>query len=78
MPKKSPLLLRLIVLVFATVCGIYVCFIGLKQFSVSTTTGFLNVEVSDRPCPRPNLEDWEAPYVHYPKPVTYSRYCFVL
>ncbi|XP_021731727.1 uncharacterized protein LOC110698579 [Chenopodium quinoa] len=74
-PKKSPLLLRLIVLVFAMVCGIYICFVCLKQFSVSTitTTRFLNVQVSDRPCPRPDLEDWEVPYVHYPKPVTYSR-----
>uniref|UniRef100_A0A803LNU7 Sulfotransferase n=1 Tax=Chenopodium quinoa TaxID=63459 RepID=A0A803LNU7_CHEQI len=73
--RKSPLLLRLIVLVFAMVCGIYICFVCLKQFSVSTitTTGFLNVQVSDRPCPRPDLEDWEVPYVHYPKPVTYSR-----
>lgn len=72
-PKKSSLLLRLMVLVFAMVCGIYICFVCLKQFSIGNATGFLNVQVTDRPCPRPNLEDWEVPYVHYPKPVTYSR-----
>ncbi|KMT09839.1 hypothetical protein BVRB_6g128140 [Beta vulgaris subsp. vulgaris] len=72
-PKKSPMLLRLVVLVFSMVCGIYICSVCLKQFSIGNTTSFLNVQVSDKPCLRPNLEDWEAPFVHYPKPVTYSR-----
>ncbi|KMT05195.1 hypothetical protein BVRB_7g173410 isoform B [Beta vulgaris subsp. vulgaris] len=72
-PKKSPLLLRLVVLVFSMVCGIYICSVCLKQFSIGNTTSFLDVQVSDKPCLRPNLEDWEAPFVHYPKPVTYSR-----
>ncbi|XP_019105595.1 uncharacterized protein LOC104894950 isoform X2 [Beta vulgaris subsp. vulgaris] len=67
------MLLRLVVLVFSMVCGIYICSVCLKQFSIGNTTSFLNVQVSDKPCLRPNLEDWEAPFVHYPKPVTYSR-----
>eukprot|EP00258_Populus_trichocarpa_P008363 XP_002313841.2 uncharacterized protein LOC7457521 isoform X1 [Populus trichocarpa] len=72
-PKKSPLALRMVVLVFAMVCGVYICSICLKQIGIRTNPGFLNVEVIERPCPGPNIEPWEIPYVHYPKPITYSR-----
>uniref|UniRef100_A0A7C8ZG36 Sulfotransferase n=1 Tax=Opuntia streptacantha TaxID=393608 RepID=A0A7C8ZG36_OPUST len=72
-PKQSSLMLRLVVLVFAMVCGIYICFICLKQFSIGNTAFFMNVQVNERPCPKPDIEEWEVPYVHYPKPVTYSR-----
>lgn len=78
MPKKSSLLLRMIVvLVLTMVCGISFSMVFLKKFSISKVTMltlFPNVQVSDKPCPRPDLEAWEVPYVHYPKPVTYSRY----
>ncbi|KAH8498438.1 hypothetical protein H0E87_017368 [Populus deltoides] len=72
-PKKSPLALRMVVLVFAMVCGVYICSICLKQIGIRTNPGFLSVEVIERPCPEPNIEPWEIPYVHYPKPITYSR-----
>ncbi|KAJ6927095.1 hypothetical protein NC651_011240 [Populus alba x Populus x berolinensis] len=72
-PKKSPLALRMVVLVFAMVCGVYICSICLKQIGIRTNPGFLNVEVIERPCPEPNIEHWEIPYVHYPRPKTYSR-----
>ncbi|XP_057527431.1 uncharacterized protein LOC130806393 isoform X2 [Amaranthus tricolor] len=76
-PKKSSLLLRMIVvLVLTMVCGISFSMVFLKQFSIGKVTMltlFPNVQVSDKPCLRPDLEDWEVPYVHYPKPVTYSR-----
>ncbi|KAK1561147.1 hypothetical protein Q3G72_034981 [Acer saccharum] len=72
-PKKSPLVLRMIVLMFAMVCGVYICSICLKQIGTRTTNEFLNVEEPQRPCPEPNIEPWEIPYVHYPKPKTYSR-----
>ncbi|KAH8510833.1 hypothetical protein H0E87_008387, partial [Populus deltoides] len=72
-PKKSPLALRMVVLVFAMVCGVYICSICLKQIGIRTNPGFLNVEVIERPCPEPNIEPWEIPYVHYPQPKTYSR-----
>ncbi|PNY09894.1 nodulation protein H-like [Trifolium pratense] len=29
--------------------------------------------VVQKPCPEPNIEPWEIPYVHYPNPKTYSR-----
>lgn len=72
--KKSPLVLRMILLVFAMVCGIYICSICLKQIGTQTTAGFLNVKVVDRPCPEPAVEPWEIPFLHYPKPKTFSRY----
>jgi len=64
----------MVVLVFAMVCGVYICSICLKQIGIRTNPGFLNVEVIERPCPEPNIEPWEIPYVHYPQPKTYSRY----
>lgn len=73
-PKKSPIVLRMIVLVFAMVCGIYILSICLKQIGVHTKSGFLNVQVVERPlCRATDVEPWEIPYVHYPKPKTYSR-----
>lgn len=72
-PKKSPLVLRMIVLVLVMVCGVYICSVCLKQISTRTKSEFLNVQVIERPCPEPNIEPWEIPYVHYPKPKTYSR-----
>uniref|UniRef100_A0A5B6ZNV6 Sulfotransferase n=1 Tax=Davidia involucrata TaxID=16924 RepID=A0A5B6ZNV6_DAVIN len=72
-PKKSPLVLRMIVLTFAMACGVYICSICLKQISTRTKAGFLNVQVVERPCELPNIEPREKPYVHYPKPKTFSR-----
>ncbi|KAJ9187088.1 hypothetical protein P3X46_002584 [Hevea brasiliensis] len=72
-PKKSPLLLRMVVLVFVMVCGVYTCSICLKQISIHNNPGILSVGVIEKPCPEPNIEPWEIPYVHYPKPKTYSR-----
>ncbi|KAK4563050.1 hypothetical protein RGQ29_005513 [Quercus rubra] len=72
-PKKSPLVLRMIVLVFAMVCGVYICSICVKQISTRSKAGFLNIPVIQKACPEPNIEPWEIPYVHHPKPKTYSR-----
>ncbi|KAF3511962.1 hypothetical protein F2Q69_00004419 [Brassica cretica] len=73
LPKKSPLVLRMVVLMFVTVCAVYICSICLKQIGVVPSAGFLNVEVFEKPCPEPNIEPWDIPYVHYPKPKTYNR-----
>lgn len=72
-PKKSPLLLRLVVVAFAMVCGVYICSICIKQISPHTTAKFLNIRIFDQPCNSSNVEEWEKPYVHYPKPETFSR-----
>ncbi|XP_074274531.1 uncharacterized protein LOC141598695 isoform X2 [Silene latifolia] len=72
-PKKSPLLLRLLALVFAVLCGLLICLVCLSQFNNVTAASFLNVQVSNTPCPKLDLQPWELPYVHFPKPLTYSR-----
>lgn len=76
-PKKSTFLLRMIVLVFAMVCGVYIYSICLKNITI-TTMDFLdfpvnNLTVTVRSCPVNDIEPWEIPYVHYPKPTTYHR-----
>ncbi|KAF8053259.1 hypothetical protein N665_1442s0008 [Sinapis alba] len=57
-PKKSPLFLRMIVLVFAMVCGLSICF---KQFSFQ----------SSQPVDSHSLHVMTR--IHYPKPHTFSR-----
>ncbi|XP_075652792.1 uncharacterized protein LOC142623286 [Castanea sativa] len=72
-PKKSPLLLRMVILVFAMVCGVYIYSICLKQLSIHTKTKLLNIQLIGRPCPDDCINLSEIPYVHYPKPETFSR-----
>ncbi|CAL5415160.1 unnamed protein product [Camellia sinensis] len=72
-PKKPSLVLRMIVLTFAMLCGLYICSICLKQISTRTNFGLLNVQVIQRPCEPPIIETWEKLYVHYPQPKTFSR-----
>ncbi|KAH1261369.1 Nodulation protein H [Glycine max] len=71
--KSSTLVWRLVVLTLAMVCGVYICSICLKQIGTSSKIGFLDIKVVQKPCPEPNIEPWEIPYVHYPNPKTYSR-----
>ncbi|KAK9713511.1 hypothetical protein RND81_06G032100 [Saponaria officinalis] len=68
LPKTSPLILRLIVLVIATVCGVYICSICLKQISSQTMS---MIEVFERPNCVTNLVD--SSYVHFPQPKTFNR-----
>ena len=72
-PKKSPVLLRTIVLVFVMVCGVYICSVCLKQTNFSTKTEFLNIEVLDSYCHEYDIDRSETPYLHYPKPKTFRR-----
>ncbi|XP_022953109.1 uncharacterized protein LOC111455611 isoform X2 [Cucurbita moschata] len=72
-PKKSPLMLRMIVLVFAMVCGVFICTVCLKQITTSTKVGLLRVQVVDMPCSKPTIDPSDVPFVHFPKPTTYSR-----
>ncbi|KAL3526765.1 hypothetical protein ACH5RR_011421 [Cinchona calisaya] len=72
-PKKSPVLLRTIVLVFVMVCGVYICSICLKQTNSSTKTKFSNIEVVERHCHVYDIDRSQTPYLHYPKPKTFHR-----
>lgn len=75
-PKKSPFFLRTIVLLFAMVCGVFICTICLKQISTVTKIRFQNIHVIERSSLDSNIiEQLEAqfPAVHYPKPESFSR-----
>ncbi|XP_009628153.1 uncharacterized protein [Nicotiana tomentosiformis] len=72
-PKKSPALLRMIVVVFAMVCGVYICSTCLKQTNNEKTSKFLNIEVVERPCHEYDTDRSQIPYFHYPKPKTFNR-----
>ncbi|CAL5349115.1 unnamed protein product [Camellia sinensis] len=75
-PKKSPMVLRMVVLLFAMVCGVYICLICLRQqTSSSSKIRLLNVRVDDEEqhCRANGIEKWETPPVHFPKPKTFSR-----
>ncbi|KAH1113480.1 hypothetical protein J1N35_006858 [Gossypium stocksii] len=72
--KKSPLFLRTIVLLFAMVCGIYICTVCIKQ--ISTTVTKMNIQVIQSPSPDANIIaqlEPQIPTLHYPKPETFSR-----
>lgn len=73
-PKKSPLSLRLLVLAFTVICGVYICSICLKQTAPHTTATLLNSKIFYQPCNISNAEPWELSYMHYPEPQTFSRY----
>ncbi|KAK3231447.1 hypothetical protein Dsin_003328 [Dipteronia sinensis] len=72
-PKRSPLVLRTVVLLFSMVCGVYICLICLKQITTRTKIKLLNIKVVNQPCQAPDIEESEIPFVHYPDPVTFSR-----
>ncbi|GMI65994.1 hypothetical protein like AT3G50620 [Hibiscus trionum] len=74
--KKSPLLSRTVVLLFAVVCGFYICTVCLKQISTTTKFKFQNIQVIENPTPDSNIieqVDAQIPTLHYPKPETFSR-----
>lgn len=72
-PKKNPLVLRMLVLMFAMVCGVYICAVCLKQIGGKATARLLSIQVAERPCEITDIEPLEKPYVHFPKPETFSR-----
>ncbi|PIN12327.1 hypothetical protein CDL12_15061 [Handroanthus impetiginosus] len=72
-PKKSPLVLRMLVLMFAMVCGIYICAVCLKQIGSQSVGHSFSVQVVGKPCEPADIEPSEKPYVHLPKPKTFSR-----
>lgn len=72
-PKKSPALLRMLVLVFAMACSVYICSICLSQTTIHTSNKFLDVEVSQRLCHDNNIDRSQTPFLHYPKPTSFNR-----
>ncbi|KAI4327467.1 hypothetical protein L6164_019926 [Bauhinia variegata] len=71
-PKKSPLLLRMTVLIFSTVIGVFICTVCLKQINSHSRTKFLEIHVVDKPS-QSKTKLTDASYLHYPRPVSFSR-----
>ncbi|KAK4258751.1 hypothetical protein QN277_005164 [Acacia crassicarpa] len=59
--KNCTLLGKMTVLVFA------------MASKSSTEIGVLDIKIINETCPQPNIEAWEMPHAHYPKPRTYCR-----
>ncbi|KAI3706087.1 hypothetical protein L1987_76342 [Smallanthus sonchifolius] len=72
-PVKKSLVLRISLVAFVMVCGVFMCSIGLKQISNFTKAGFIDTKVVERHCEVPVVEKWERSYVHFPKPTTFNR-----
>ncbi|KAG5098019.1 hypothetical protein JHK82_047873 [Glycine max] len=73
--KKSPLLLRMSVLIFSMVCGVFICSVCLKQISTHARTMLMELQIekpSRSSSSRLNLKN-DVPLLHYPKPVSFNR-----
>lgn len=71
--KKNPLVLRMVVLIFAMASGIYICSICLRQIGGRSVGKSVSIQVVKRPCETVGIESSEKPYVHFPNPKTFSR-----
>lgn len=71
--KKTPHLLRMAVLMFTMICGIYICSVCLRQIGARSTARLLNIEVMEEPCEPIDIEPSEKPFVHFPRPNTFTR-----
>ncbi|RWR77079.1 Sulfotransferase domain-containing protein [Cinnamomum micranthum f. kanehirae] len=75
-PKRSPIVLRMIVLAFATLFGVYICFICLKQIRVRVDSKYIllfpNISNVEK-CQLSGTLGKENFHLHFPNPKTYSR-----
>ncbi|XXG86579.1 hypothetical protein AAC387_Pa11g1443 [Persea americana] len=72
-PKKSPIVLRTALVIFAMMCGCMICSICLKQISTHVKPTYVNLQKIKQPCDFSGIFPWEKPLAHCPKPKTYSR-----
>ncbi|KAL8172096.1 hypothetical protein V2J09_023900 [Rumex salicifolius] len=87
-PKRSPMLLRMVVLVVAMICGVYIFSTGYEELGPHKMAKLLNIQSIDLPnlslhdqqqqqkqhCSSHNTSpSEESLYLHYPYPQTYSR-----
>ncbi|KAK9075064.1 hypothetical protein SSX86_003383 [Deinandra increscens subsp. villosa] len=72
-PVKKSLVLRISLVAFVMLCGVFMCSIGLKQISNFTKASFIDSKVVERHCEVPIVEKWERSYLHFPKPTTFTR-----
>jgi hypothetical protein len=73
-PKKSPLALRMVVLAITVLCGLFICSMCMKQLGSDSRSRIVKIEVAEQPCNKSAVLSSEVQFVHYPQPVTYSRW----
>ncbi|RWV86601.1 hypothetical protein GW17_00051490 [Ensete ventricosum] len=61
------------VLAAVMICGVYICSVCLKQIGSQSMPRFVKFELTEEPCSSVGVPPSEVPYLHYPKPTTYSR-----
>ncbi|KAG8063151.1 hypothetical protein GUJ93_ZPchr0003g16696 [Zizania palustris] len=71
--KKSPLVLRMVVLAMSMMCGIFICTMCVKQIGSDSWSRIVKIEVAEQPCNKSLVPISEVQFVHYPQPLTYSR-----
>ncbi|CAH9144821.1 unnamed protein product [Cuscuta epithymum] len=64
-----------VVMLFAVVCGVYIISICMRQTTNLRSIGSLSIPLIDPKCsiPSSNVQKWEIPLQHFPKPQTFSR-----
>ncbi|GLU13584.1 hypothetical protein SLE2022_302110 [Rubroshorea leprosula] len=74
-PKKSPLFLRTVVVLFAMVCGVCICLICLRQIGSITVIKFQDIQITEKSSQDSHIGEPERqiPHLHYPIPKTFSR-----
>eukprot|EP00268_Persea_americana_P059357 TRINITY_DN7272_c1_g1_i12.p1 TRINITY_DN7272_c1_g1~~TRINITY_DN7272_c1_g1_i12.p1 ORF type:complete len:343 (-),score=57.24 TRINITY_DN7272_c1_g1_i12:304-1332(-) len=76
-PKRSPIVLRMVMLAFAAVFGVYSCFICLRQIRTHVDLKdiplYTNVQLNVEHCQISGIQPKESLYLHFPEPKAYSR-----
>ncbi|XP_073276661.1 uncharacterized protein [Primulina huaijiensis] len=76
-PKRSPLILRMVVLFLAMICGMYIFSICLNQTNPfkerSRPTKIQVISRQNRACGHIEIQAHDTAHVHFPNPETFSR-----
>ncbi|KAL6648024.1 hypothetical protein ACP70R_012248 [Stipagrostis hirtigluma subsp. patula] len=72
-PKKSPLALRMVVLAITMLCGVFICSMCMKQLGRESWSKIVKIEVAEQSCNKSAVPPSEVKFVHYPRPINYSR-----
>ncbi|XP_068642141.1 uncharacterized protein [Aristolochia californica] len=72
-PKRSPIVVWMVVLVFASIFGLYIGFAYLGQIRTRPNSKYMMVQVNEQLCQISGIRPGESVHVHFPKPETFSR-----
>lgn len=73
--RWSSLPLRVILVVFVTIFGVYICYVSMNQITVvrKPRSMLFATEKAESHCEMHDLSPSEIPFLHFPLPKTYSR-----